>query len=107
MSDCVSQKPYEGPKYKARHTNKHSSAILVTATGENRTGGWRTHFEIEPTLLPPVRLKFVNCPPTGISTDKITPFDVHISITGIPHQKEITIDDTEGSHHVKIAEHSK
>lgn len=108
MSDCKSEKPYEGPVYKARHTDKHSSSILITAAGKNRTGGWRTHFEIEPTFAPPLRLRFVNCPPPGVANDLITPFEVHISITSIPHQKEVTIDDTEGSHKVKISEfHTK
>ena len=100
MTNCVSQKPFKGPHYEARFA-RHNS-ILVTATGDNRTGGWHTYFEIEPTFAPPVRLEFVNCPPEGNANDLITPFAIHIGLKAINGQKTVTIDDAGGSHHVTI-----
>jgi hypothetical protein len=80
--------------------------FTIRATGENPTTGYKTFLQVDPILILPEQVDFVNIKPTGMAGQMISPFDVELtlvanSILGQP-QRGVIVHDTNGGHSIPI-----
>ena len=84
---------------------RSGESVTVAATGANRTGGYHSFLQIDPAKTSPPQLDFINlAPPPGIIvTQMITPFHATVTLLIPPDVMQVTINDREGAHQVKIS----
>lgn len=84
----------------------HGKRFTVHAVGLNKTRGYQTFFQIDPILILPPQIDFVNIPPSGIALQQVENFHVQLtmvaaSVAGQP-QWTVDVHDTKGRHTVRI-----
>ncbi|MFM0350349.1 hypothetical protein [Paraburkholderia sp. RL17-347-BIC-D] len=86
--------------------DKDGKRFTVHATGLNRTGGYRPFFQVDPALILPPQVDFINIPPTGITNEMITHFHAELTMVAASvlgqQQWSVVVHDTEGQHIVEI-----
>jgi hypothetical protein len=97
--------PPLGVSYSA-HFEPDGKRFTVYAVGHNRTTGFKTFFQVDPELILPAIVDFINIPPTGPAGNVILPFAVQITLVAATvlggQQKIVTVHDVGGSHSVPI-----
>lgn len=82
--------------------------FTVYATGHNRSTGYKTFLQVDPALILPAQLDFVNIPPSGPAGKIVLPFRVELTMAASTvlgqEQKVVVIHDAEGSHAIPIQE---
>jgi hypothetical protein len=81
--------------------------FTVHAFGFNNTTGYKTFFQVDPRLILPAIVDFINLKPTGMVGEMITPFHVQIGMVAADsvfgeNQQIVTINDIEGDHQIQI-----
>jgi len=76
--------------------------VTVTATGQNRTGGFKVQFAREPMKIFPPKFAFYQKPPKGLATQAITPFTVCVSFKAMQSMGAIAVRDSKGEHRVAV-----
>jgi hypothetical protein len=85
--------------YRAR---QEGATVTITATGQNRTGGFKVQLAREPMKIFPPKFAFYQKPPEGMTTQAITPFTVCVSFKATQNLGAITIRDSKGGHRVTV-----
>jgi subtilisin family serine protease len=77
-------------------------SVTVTATGQNRTGGFKTQLAREPVKSFPPKLALYQKRPAGMATQAITPFTVCATFKATQKIDAVTVRDSKGEHHVPV-----
>ncbi len=89
-------------KHAKFRAEKVDDKVVIYATGEHPTGGWKVSFEQLPIEIFPPQYRLVCIRPTGIVTQVITPFEVKTSFKSGADVKEVIVHDGEGRHKVPV-----
>jgi hypothetical protein len=76
--------------------------ITITATGQNRTGGFKVQFAREPVKIFPPKLALYQKRPEGMATQAITPFTVCVTFKATQSVGAVTVRDSKGEHRVPV-----
>ena len=78
------------------------NAVIVTATGENPTAGFKVQLAREAVKIFPPKLALYRKPPGGIAAQVITPFTVCATFKAGQHVAAVTVRDSKGEHRVTV-----
>ena len=85
--------------YSAR---QEGDLVTVTATGQNRTGGFKVQLAREPVKIFPPKFALYQKRPNGMATQAITPFTVCVSFKAAQKLDAISVRDSKGEHRVSV-----
>ena len=85
--------------YRAR---QEGDSVTVTATGQNRTGGFKVQLAREPMKIFPPKFALYQKRPEGMATQAITPFSVCVSFKASQSVGAVTVRDSKGEHRVPV-----
>jgi len=85
--------------YRAR---QDGDAVTITATGENRTAGYRMQLAQQPMKIFPPKFVLYRQPPEGIAAQVITPFTVCVSFKANSRVDFISVRDNRGEQRVRV-----
>jgi subtilisin family serine protease len=76
--------------------------VTVTATGQNRTGGFKVQLAREPVKIFPPKFVLYQKRPEGMATQAITPFTVCVTFKATQKVDAVTVRDSKGEHRVPV-----
>jgi subtilisin family serine protease len=76
--------------------------VTVTATGQNRTGGFKVQLAREPMKIFPPKFALYQKRPDGMATQAITPFTVCVAFKATQNVSAVTVRDSKGEHRVPV-----
>lgn len=84
------------------HAEQVPGMVIINAYGEHNSGGWQTFMEQLPIEIWPPQFRLVCIPPTGFSTDAITPFHARACFGAAERVETVTIHDADGQHEIVV-----
>jgi hypothetical protein len=90
----------------AAHFDPDQKRFTVFANGLNLTTSYRTFLEVDPEMILPAIVDFVNIKPTGVVGQLVTPFSVQLTLVAASvlgeAQRTVTVHDLDGPHQIPI-----
>ncbi len=86
----------------AYNARQEGETVIVTASGQNRSGGFKVQLAREPMKLFPPKFALYQKRPEGMATQAITPFTVCVSFKAPQSLDAITVRDSKGEHRVSV-----
>ncbi len=85
--------------YRARQEGDN---VTITATGQNRTGGFKVQLAREPMKIFPPKFALYQKRPEGMATQAITPFTVCVTFKATQNVGTVMVRDSKGEHRVPV-----
>lgn len=85
--------------YRAR---QEGDSVTISATGQNRTGGFQVQLAREPMKIFPPKLALYQKRPEGMAAQAITPFKVCAIFKATRSLDAVTVRDSKGEHRVAV-----
>jgi hypothetical protein len=76
--------------------------VTITATGQNRTGGFKVQLAREPMKIFPPKFALYHKRPEGMATQAITPFTVCVTFKATRNVGAVMVRDSKGEHRVPV-----